>query len=388
MEIEHSFPELDLQEVRRRASFATWLRERPGFGIFVILPVFLSAIYFAFIAPDIYVSESRFVVTSPDQKRGQLSTLANLVQTTGLSGGQEQANEVLDYVYSRDALAVLVKTIDVAPKLQPRGSDLVGIVPNWFSDHSFEDLYKKYQNVLSARLDPKTGLVVLKTNGYTSSDAYQINSELLRLSENLVNELNERARTKAISEAQRQVDLAARRAKQAGIALAQYRNANELLDPGKQGMGVITIANEMIAQRAALKAQLELMQRMTPANPSIPAVRDRINAISAQIASQNSEVVGSKNAIASKMEGYEALMVEQEFAAKSLTAANAALVQAESEAAQQQYYVARIVDPNKPDKAMLPHRFLGVIIVAAAALCLYFIGWMFVVGILEHAPEN
>lgn len=388
MEIEHSLPEPNLQGGRRRVSFADWLRKRPGFAIFVILPVILSAIYFAFIAPDIYVSESRFVVTSPDQKRGQLSTLANLVQTTGLSGGQEQANEVLDYVYSRDALAVLVKTINVAPKIQPRASDLVAFVPNGFSDDSFEDLYKKYQNVLSARLDPKTGLVVLKTDGYTASDAYQINSELLRLSENLVNKLNERARAKAISEAERQVDIATKRARQAGAALAQYRNAKELLDPAKQGMGVITIANEMIAQRAALKAQLETMRRLTPANPSIPALRDRINAISAQIASQNNEVVGSKSAIASKLEGYEALTVEQEFATKSLTAANAALVQAESEAAQQQYYLARIVDPNKPDKAMLPHRFLGIIIVAAAALCLYFIGWMFVVGILEHAPED
>jgi capsular polysaccharide transport system permease protein len=40
----------------------------------------------------------------------------------------------------------------------------------------------------------------------------------------------------------------------------------------------------MIGQRAALQAQLDQMQRLAPANPSIPAVRQRIAAISAQIA--------------------------------------------------------------------------------------------------------
>ena len=66
----------------------------------------------------------------------------------------------------------------------------------------------------------------------------------------------------------------------------------------------------------------------------------------------------------------------------------AALVRARAEAASQQFYLERIVDPNLPDDALLPTRLLNIIIVAAAAACLYFIGWMLIVGILEHAPED
>jgi capsular polysaccharide transport system permease protein len=107
-----------------------------------------------------------------------------------------------------------------------------------------------------------------------------------------------------------------------------------------------------------------------------------------QIASQDGRVVGNDNGIASKLGGYESLLVEQEFATQSLNAANAALVQARADAQRQQFYLERVVDPNTPDTPLLPKRLINILIVAAAALCLYFIAWMFTVGVLEHAPED
>jgi capsular polysaccharide transport system permease protein len=47
-----------------------------------------------------------------------------------------------------------------------------------------------------------------------------------------------------------------------------------------------------------------------------------------------------------------------------------------------------VVEPNKADMATLPNRLKRILIVFAASVCLYFIGWMLVVGILEHAPED
>ena len=130
------------------------------------------------------------------------------------------------------------------------------------------------------------------------------------------------------------------------------------------------------------------MQRLTPNNPSIPALRNRISAIGTQIASQDSRVVGSGSGIASKLGGYENLLVEQEFSTQSLNAANAALVQARADAQRQQFYLERVVDPNLPDEPLLPKRFINVLIVFASAACLYFIAWMFMIGVLEHAPED
>jgi capsular polysaccharide transport system permease protein len=317
-----------------------------------------------------------------------MSTLANLIQTTGLSGGQEQTNEVLGFVRSRDALKALDTDHGIRAKFASREADFFSRFPQPFRENSFEDLYKYYGKMVDARLDSETGMAVITTKAYSSRDAFEINRNLLSLSEELVNRLNARAQTKGIAEAQKQVELATARAKIARVALAKYRNTQDLLDPAKQAVGVIEIANAMIAQRAALQAQLDQMQRVTPGNPSIPALRNRINAISQQIDLQDNRVTGSDSGIASKLGGYEDLMVEQEFATENLNVANAALVQARAESQRQQFYLERVVDPNVPDMPQLPKRLLSVIVAAAAATCLYFIGWMLIVGVLEHAPEE
>lgn len=382
-----SFP-VEADDPVRHSVLAQWLRKRRWFLLTVVLPTALAIVYYGFIAADVYISESRFVIKSPDQKRSQSSTLANLVQTTGLSGGQEQTSEVLTYIRSRDALRALEKGADVRDKFSHRDADFLSRFPRLFSDGSFESLFKYYGKRVDARMDSEAGTAIIKVEAFTAQDAYIINRQLLELSETLVNRLSKRAQSKAILEAQRQVDLATQRARNARIALAQYRNAQSLIDPSKQAGGVLEIANTLVAERAALQAQLDTMQRLTPNNPSISALRNRINAISVQIASQDGRVMGNGTGIASKLGGYENLFVEQEFATESLTAANTALVQARAEAQRQQFYLERVVDPNIPDTPLLPKRFLSVLVIFAAATCLYFIAWMFMIGVLEHAPED
>jgi capsular polysaccharide transport system permease protein len=366
----------------------SWLAKRKWFVVFVIIPTILATLYYGLFAADVYTSESRFVIKSPDQKRPQLSTLANLVQTTGLSGGQQQANEVLEFVRSRDALRSLEKTISIESRFASNQADILSRYPKPLTDDSFESLYRFYGKMVGAGLDSETGTAILTVKAFTPDDAYKINEQLLSLSEDMVNRLNSRVQSTAIAEAEKQVTQASQRVKQARIALSGYRNSQELIDPAKQATGAIEISNELIAQRAAMQAQLETMQRLTPQNPSIPALQQRVAAISAQVAGQDRRVAGDRGAIASKLGEYENLSVEQEFATESLNAANAALVQARTEAQRQQFYLERIVNPNKPDMPLLPNRLMSIIIVAAAAICLYFIGWMLVVGIIEHAPEE
>lgn len=387
MNVNPSFPvEADAQT--QSSALAQWLQKRRWFLLTVILPTLLAALYYGLIASDVFISESRFVIKSPDQKRSQVSTLANLVQTSGLSGGQEQTNEVLTYVRSRDALSALEKDVDVRNKFATSKADFLSRFPLPFSDGSFESLFKYYGEMVDARMDPETSTATIKVKAFNPHDAYIINRRLLELSEGLVNRLNGRAQTKAIAEAQKQVELATQRVRDARIALSQYRNSQALIDPTKQAGGVLEIANTLTGERAALQAQLDLMQRLTPGNPSIPALRNRISAISVQIASQDSRVVGTEGGIASKLGGYENVLVEQEFATQNLNATNAALVQARADAQRQKFYLERVVEPNTPDTPLLPKRFINVLIVFAAATFLYFIAWMFMIGVLEHAPEN
>lgn len=360
----------------------------PWFLVGVILPVLLSALYLFLIASDEFVSESRFVIKAPNQRGGQVSTFANLIQTTGLSAGQEQADQVIDFVRSRSALQKLSREMPFKEVYSGEGTDFLSGFPRPWEEDAFEDLYDYYRDKVSIDRDTNTGLIVLRTRAFTPGDAQGINERLLQQSEALVNELNERARRRAISEAESRVKEAQARVAAARRAVAAYRNKAQLVDPLKQATGVVEIANRLITERAALDAQLSTLRRITPDHPAIPALRQRIASLTTEIDLQTARIVGGPGTISGKLPGYEALALEQEFAGELLVLTGSALEQARTEAMKQQFYLERVVNPNEPDLPEYPHAWRILLTIFGFALCLYFIIWMFVVGILEHAPED
>ncbi len=371
-----------------RPSPQSWIARHRWFALFVILPVLVSALYYGLIASDQYVSNSSFVIKSSAQRPGQLSTFANLFQSTGLSSGQEQAEEVIAYIESRTALSDLQKRIDVRGKFAAANADWLSRFPApWRSDR-FEDLYKFYGNMVTVRMDKETGVAVLEVKAFTPEDAHDLNANLLTLSENLVNRLNLRAQHTAIAEAEKRVGDAEVRVSNARVALANYRNDQQLLDPGKQASGVLDVSNKLVSEQVALQGQLSLMRHEAPQNPTIPALAVRLAAIDRAIGAQNGRAVGTSYGIASKLGNYERLAAEQDFATQNLAAAGTSLEQARIEAQKQQFYLERVAEPNAPDLALFPHRLSDLLTITGSLLCLYFIGWMFVVGILEHAPED
>ncbi len=353
----------------------------------VVLPVLLSAFYFFLIASDQYVSESRFVIRAPNQRSSQVTSFASLIQTTGLSGGQEQANQVMDFVRSRSALEALSKEVPLKKVYGGPHVDFLSRFPTLWEEDATEDFYKYYGRKVQIERDTESGLVVLRTIAFSAKEAALINEHLLRQSESLVNELNKRARGTAIVEAENRVIEAEQRSR-ARKALSSYRNSAQIMDPAKQAVGVYEVTNRLIVERAALEAQLSTLQRLTPDHPSIPSLRERIGALGKEIEAQTARVVGGGNALSSKLPNYEALELEQEFASQMLVVARSSLEQARAEALKQQYYLERVVNPNVPDLPEYPHAFRYVLTILGFALCLYFIAWMFIVGILEHAPED
>lgn len=369
-------------------SMANLARRNPWFLATVILPVLLSAFYFFFVASDQYVSESRFAIKAPNQRSAQVSSFANLIQTTGLSGGQEQSNQVIDYVRSRSALESLVEDIDVRDMYGDPSIDIFSRYPRPWESGSFEDLFDFYRGKITISRDSDTGLVVLRAIAFNPDEAAAINERLLVESEQLVNDLNENAQTQAIEEATSRVIEAEQRVASARGAIADFRNRSELVDPLEEAAGIAEIANRLISQRAVLEAQLSTLRSVTPDHPSIPSLREQILSLTREIDRQTARVTGGRNTISGKLPSYDMLLQEQELAAELLVLAQTALESARTDALKQQFYLERVVNPNTPDQPEYPKALRLVLTIFGFALCLYFIVWMFVIGILEHAPED
>ena len=253
-----------LRLVVRKSKAQSWLHRHRWMALFVVLPTLLAAVYYGLIASPIYVSQSSFIVKSPGQRTPTSFSLANLVQTSGLSAGQEQTKEVVQYIQSRNALGDLQREADIRDKFSRRGADFLSRFPTPLQSPSFENLYRYYGSMVGASVDGESGLAVLEVRAFTPEDAYEINSRLLNLSEGLVNRLNQRAEGRAIEEAEQRVRGAEGRLRNARVALSAYRNQQDLIDPTRQAAGVLEISNKLIGEQAALQAQLDLMLRVTP----------------------------------------------------------------------------------------------------------------------------
>jgi len=376
---------VSVSSVSRR--FAFLVRNRWFLGT-VVAPTLLSAGYFGLIASDIYVSESRFVIRSAGQKSVQMPSISNLLQSSGGGDTKDQTNEVLDYIKSRNALEELQRGANIRARYASGQVDVFSRYPGLVRVDAFENLYRYYLHMINARLDSDSGVAVLVAYGFTPSDAREINLRLMAQSERLVNTLNQRSEQRAIAEAQARVVRAQDRVRAARLALGAYRESAAVVDPGKQASGALDVASKLAVDQAALRSQLAQMRQVAPRNPAIPSLAARVAAMDGQIGAQQGQAVGTPGAIAGKMGKFETLQLEQEFATQALAAANTALEQARTEAQKQHFYLERVVEPNLPDYPELPERIKQVLTVAAVSLCLYFMGWMLVVGILEHAPED
>jgi len=231
-----------------KRSSAIWkkVHRQRWFLLFVGLPVFASIVYYGLIASDQYVAESRFVVKSPGQRSSQVSSLASLVQTTGLSAGQEQTNEVLGYIRSRNALSDLQRRVNVRSAFENPLADRISRFPTiGFDADKFENLYSFYEGKVKTRLDSETGLAILQVRAFDPTDAYRINEGLLDLSEGLVNRLNERGRRKGVDEAEKRVRQAEERVRMARVALGAYRQQQSLVDPNIQSEGIFQIVTQL-----------------------------------------------------------------------------------------------------------------------------------------------
>ena len=349
----------------------------------VVVPVLAAIVYFGFLASDVYVSESRFTVRSPDKPAP--SGIGVILQTAGFSNASDEGNAAQTYATSRDALRAINRNDSFERAYtRPEISIVDRFDPLGLSD-SFESLYRYFQGKVTLQNDNATSISTLTVRAYTPGDAHKFNAQLLELSEAMVNRLNERGREDLVRYAEMEVAQAKSRASQAAVALAAYRNRSGVVDPEKQAEAQMQMVSKLQDSLIGAKTELAQLQRYTPDNPRVPIVRSQIGTIQTEIDRELGKVAGNRGSLAATAVQFERLTLESEFAAKQLAGALASLEEARNEARRKQVYVERIVQPNLPDSAIEPRRLRGIIATLILSLLAYGILRMLLAGLREHA---
>ncbi|QNM83804.1 hypothetical protein H8M03_05645 [Sphingomonas sabuli] len=368
---------------RRRFRVRTFARPNILFLLVVVIPVLASILYFGFIASDVYVSESRFVVRSPEKPPA--SGFGAIMQSAGFSTASDEGNAAESYATSRDALRAINRNDAFEMAYTRPGISIVDRFNPLGLGDSFEDLYDYFQSRVALANNSATSISTLTVRAYDPNDAYKFNQQLLQLSEDTVNRLNQRGRGDLVRYAQQEVAQAKAQASQAAVALAAYRNKSGIVDPEKQADVQMQMVSKLQDSLIAAKTDLAQLQRYTPDNPRIPIIQSNIGTIQGEINRELGMVAGNRRSLAAAAVQYERLTLESDFAAKQLAGALASLEEAQSEARKQQVYVERIVQPNLPDAPTEPERLRGIIATLILSLLAYGILRMLLAGIREHA---
>jgi len=348
----------------------------------VVVPTALATLYFGVVASDIYVSESRFVVRSP-QRQSQSGSLSALLQGTGFSRAQDDTYPVIDYIESRDALGELNRNNYILDAYGNHGDILSRFLRQF--DDSFEALWKYYnKRVGTVEFDSTSAITTLQVRSFSSQDAIKINESLLELSEHLINRMNERAAKDMVQFARAEVDAAAAKAKDAAAALAAYRKSNTVFDPDRQSALQLQQVTTLQAQLFSAQTQLSQLQAIAPQNPQIPVLKTNIAAVEKQIQEATGGVTGGKGSLSDKAANYTRLQLDSQFADKQLASAMAALENARAEAQRKQLYLERLVQPNQPDVAVEPKRLKRIFEIFALGMLVWGVLSLVLAGVREH----
>lgn len=359
-----------------------WVRSSgPLFWITVVLPTSLSILYFGFLASDVYVSESQFVVRSPDKP--SMSGLGMLLKSSGFANANDEIYAAKDYILSRDALQALNQRQDFA---NAYGASSVSFFDryNASGDGTFEDLYKYYKKKIEVEHDTLSSAITLKVRAYSAQDAHRFNEHLLEMAEATVNKLNTRGRQDLILFAQKEVDETKKKAQDAAIALSVYRNRQGVADPEKQATIQLQMVSKLQDELITTRTQLRELRTFAPQNPQIEALETRIKGLSDEIEDQTSQVAGSARSLSSLGAQYQQLLLDSQFTEKQLASAMTSLEEARNEARRKQAYVERIVEPNIPDEPIEPRRLRGIFSTLILGLAAWGILSMLLAGVLEH----
>jgi capsular polysaccharide transport system permease protein len=355
------------------------------FWAIVGLPTLIAAVYFFGIASNLYVSEVQFIVRAP--AKAQLGGIGALLGGSSTAPGLEDTYAVSDFIMSRDAVGKLDAEINLRSVLGRRDADILSRFPGLlaFGRTDFEALFKAYARFVSVEIDSQSGIATLDIKAYRPEDAQKIARILVAYSEQLVNELNERARSDALTTFQSRVDTSQKHIEAVQAKLTTYRVQQNMLDPKSAATGPLELVAKLIALRTAAQTQLADLTRNSPNSPQIPLIKTRIASLNTAIDAEREKITGANNSVASAQSQYEELNVELELDEKELASAFSSLESARLEAQRQQLYLETIVQPNLPDYPLFPKRMVSFLVVTTSCLLAYGIAWLLVAGVREHA---
>jgi capsular polysaccharide transport system permease protein len=345
-----------------------------SFLLCVVVPSLCYFVYGALIASDEYVAEARLTVRASQEQKVQGIDASSIISK--ITGGSSKSTVqdafiVLDYIRSRAIVADLGGR-DYLEKVYARND------ADFFSRLSkgadLEKLWGYWNGKVKAYLDTMSGILTLQVLAYTPEDAVKTAEAIVDLSEQLVNGVSKRSRSDALERAEAEVKLSAQKLAQSRQRLADFRNANVLIDPLTKAKSIGEMIGQLTVERLQLDSNLRSMSGVLAADsPSQRLQRTRLATIDEQIASLKQKLTDVKgnDTVSAQLATFEELELEEKFNEKLYNVAQASYERARQERDKQLLYLVVVVRPTTPESATYPQVALTTSLFFASTLIVW-----------------
>lgn len=366
-----------------------WLNKRPDNGraitrlaVIVGIPVLLTAVYLWGLAQDRYVSESKVVVKRAAEISAPGFDLGGLLGA-GNPATREDALYLQEYILSGDMLRRVDKAIGLRKAYAQPGRDLLYRLD---PAASREDVLEYYQDRIEARFDDKSGILTIRTQGFSPDTALRFNEAILAESDRFINALSQRIAQDQERFAHTELSRGREQLEATRERLLAFQNDHLMLDPQAQAEAATKSIAELEAKRAQMEADLRGLRAYLNEDASqVVSARNALAAIRAQIVAEKAGLASPKgeklNAVVAQ---YKMLQSDMDFKTDLYKVALATAEKTRLDSVRKVKSLAVITPPEMPEEAEYPRRGYILLTVLVAGLLLFWLARLVWAVIEDH----
>jgi capsular polysaccharide transport system permease protein len=356
--------------------------------LMVAVPNLIALTYYGLLASDQYVSEARFTVST-----AALPKMDGVGSVTGVPPILiiQDTQIVTNYIHSRAMVDELEKTVALRDVY---GSDTIDSWARFRKSKPIEKFVKYWEHMSDVSIGMPSGIVSLSVRAFSPDDAKRVADAVVRLSEKLINDINDRMRHDTVAASEGDLRRASDALGRARLKMEAARNEEGLLDVGQTNLAMSGLISGL--EGDLLRAQQEYQTQSRYVDDTAPQMRvlkSRIASMSTQLDGMKGQVTApSKNGISAiadktlsgKMTKFAELDLDQRISEKRYAQAIAAVEAARILNDRKLLYLHQIVAPAVPEDAKYPKRWLSIGMTFLASLVAWGVTFGMIVFVRNH----
>jgi capsular polysaccharide transport system permease protein len=351
----------------------------------IAAPWLLAALYLYAFAADRYVSESVVVVRQEGGGMTMPSGLDALSAMFGSSAASREDHFMLQaHILSIDMLRQVNEKLDLRRAYGSPGSDFIFRLDD---EASQEDFLRYYRSRVEVIVDDASGLMTIRTQGFTPEIAQAVNQAVVEISERFINESSHRLARDQMEFAQSEAGNARAHLDDVRNKLLKFQEEHGVLDPMAQAAATSGLTAELKAMQARHEAELKGLQAyLNDDAPQIQALQAQISGIRQQLLAEGRGSVTNEDGISLNVLAgqYQALIAEFEFVSDAYRGALTGLEAARIESTRKLKSLILVESPALPESAEYPRRIYTLFALLMGLTLLYGIGRLIVATIEDH----